>query len=190
MTNADDKQVIASLWEHNYLNVRRATAIAKESGKKIVVGVELYDVSIDRQNKLFPWAAEALSAISPNSRYSLNIWSIYNDSTMRWFRDNVFTLHKIKIDGMNDGIFVFEKDFSPVKPIIDICIDTSSGFETRNWYWLYHLFRLSDAMLSDRDNSVIRNVVTGNEKYSVRPTTVKIPNDGIPVAKPFTPNPK
>lgn len=190
MTNADDKQSILALWQSNYLNIRRASLGAKESNKKVIVGVELYDVSVDRQNKLYPWAKEALSVISGCDKYSLHIWSLYNQDTMMWVKNNLFAQNGIFVNGMNEGMFIFSKDYSPIKPAIDVNIDISSGFECNHWYWVYQLFRVSEAMLCDKDNSVIRSVVTGPEKYKIQPTTVRVANSSIPVAKPLTPRPK
>lgn len=189
MTNATDKQAVLTLWQSNYLNIRRATTGAKESNRKVIVGVELYDVSIDRQNKLYPWAKEALNVLSSCNRYSVNIWSIYNEDVMTWAKNNVFVPNGVQIDGMNSGFFIYAKEYSSAKPVIDVNIDLSSGFESINWYWVYQLFRVSEAMLCEKDNSVIRSVVTGNEKFAIRPTTVRVPNSSIPVAKPVTPKP-
>ncbi len=189
MNNANERQTVQTLWESNYLNIRRATQTCKATPyKKLVVATELYNVCVDTNNNFYPWAKEALQFIASKPCFSFYIWTIYGEKYSSWIYNNLFAPNKINAKGINEGFYLFGGDYSTIKPVIDVSIDISSGFDNQHWYWIYQLFRVSDGMLNENDNSAIR-VIRDKEQFSIRPTTVRIKND-IPVAKPVTPRPK
>jgi hypothetical protein len=175
VTTAEDKKTIEEMWRANFLNIRRATMTNVDNKtQRIVVGLELYDVCIDYQNNLYPWAREALQYISDCNCFRLYVWTNQADKISSAVVDNIFVPNGIKVKGVNSGFFVTNPDYSKTKPWIDVLIDKSSGFDTNHWYWVYNMFRLSDMLMCHKDDSVTRKIVHGNEKFAVRPTTVKM----------------
>ncbi len=184
MATADDRETVKSLWEWNFLNIRKSTTDSLVSGNPVSVAFELYDVSLDRQGNLYPWVKETFQLLSSCPKYSLFIWTVYNEQTARKVYDTVFYPNNIRVLGINEGLFIYDKNYSSVKPLININLDLSSGFSPEQWYVVHNLFKVSESILCKKDNSAARSIIRGTGQYSVRPTTVKIPNNGIPVAKP------
>ena len=160
MKTPEEKHYIQNLWERNYLNIRKSTQLNSSTQvKSIVVGFELYEVSVDANNKMYPMVLDTLKLLSNCPAYNLYIWTNSPPATSRWFVDNVFIPNGIKIKGVNEGIFVKDPNYSPVKPWIDVLIDRSAGFDPTDWYWTYQVFRVSQAILYDKDDSVKVNII-------------------------------
>ena len=154
MSTPEEKQYIQNLWDRNYLNIRKSTQINSSTQfKRIVVAFELYDVSVDSNNKMYPMVEATLKFLSDCPAYSLYVWTNTPPETSKWFVDNVFTPHGIKIQGVNEGIFVEDPNYSKIKPWIDVLIDRSAGFDPGDWYWAYQVFRVSRAILYNKDDS-------------------------------------
>ena len=175
MTNAGDKKIIEDLWHSNFLNIRRATQTNIENKtQRIIVGLELYDVCIDYQNNLYPWAREALQHISSCECFRLYVWTNQRDEISSAVVENIFKPNNINVRGINSGFFVMNPEYSRAKPWIDVLIDRCSGFSSSDWYWIHNLFKVSDTLLCQKDDSFAHKIVRGNEKFAVRPTTVKV----------------
>ena len=175
MATADDKKTIEDMWKMNFLNIRRSTMTNVDNNtQRIVVGLELYDVCIDHQNNLYPWAREALQFITDCECFRLYVWTNQPDVVSKSVVDNIFEPNGIKVRGINSGFFVTHPEYSRAKPWIDVLIDKNAGFDTNHWYWVYNLFRVSDTLMCHKDDSFAHKIVQGNAKFSVRPTTVRV----------------
>lgn len=176
MATAEDRETVRTLWEWNFLNIRKSTTDSLVSERSISVAFELYDVSLDRHGNLYPWVLETLRLLCSCPKYSLFIWTVYNEQIAKNIYDTIFYPNGIQVLGINEGLFIYDKNYSSAKPHINVNLDFSSGFSPEQWYVVHNLFKVSESILCKKDNSTARSIIRGNGQYSVRPTNVNVSN--------------
>jgi hypothetical protein len=129
------------LWRNNWLNVRKATELAKtRTPRKMYVAFELANTVIDSTGKLYPFALETLSYIRTGSHYH-TLASTYLPNE---YVTNLIRTYNMKVDWVNTNPH-FQ---TTTKPYYDVYIDVAAGFDPGEWKYVLFMFQKSEQILS------------------------------------------
>jgi hypothetical protein len=138
----DKNTLIEKLWRNNWLNIRKATDVAKSrTPHKMFIGIELANTVVDCKNgSIYPHVNEAWNYIKTSNYYNIIVSTYFTDD----YVTNFLRLVNLKCDWVNTN-----PCFHTSKPYVDCYIDAASGFHADEWLYVLEMFKISERILSE-----------------------------------------
>ena len=129
------------LWRNNWLNVRKATDIAKaRNPRKMYVGLELANTVLNNlDGQIYPFAAETWNYIKTGNHYHIIVSTYFDDAYVTQFLRG----SNLKCDWVN-----VNPHFKTIRPFYDCYIDSAAGFQPDEWMYVLEMFKMSEKILN------------------------------------------
>ncbi len=135
------------LWKHNWLNIRKATDVAKTRNNKMYVAFELANTVINNDNgNVYPFVFDTWDFIKKHSQYHLIISTYFDEQYVSQFLRN----YNLKCDWVN-----MNPHFKTSRPFYDCCIDSAAGFHAGEWMYVLEMFKMSEKLLKDTPSKTV-----------------------------------
>jgi hypothetical protein len=138
----DKDTLVEKLWRNNWLNIRKATDVAKtRSPHKIYVGIELANTVVDNEKgSVYPYAKETWNYIKTGNHYHIIVCTYLNND----YVTNFLRSTNLKCDWVNAN-----PCFQSAKPYVDCYIDAVAGFHAGEWLYVLEMFKISEKILNE-----------------------------------------
>ena len=169
MNNADTRTMVTQLWTANFLNIRRATEVARTQARtRLDIGFELLDITFTMAGEFHPYAVDCLSHLSRSSFFAIHVWTLALPEPMATMIGQL-NASQVFVRGQNENSARKNVAWNTRTPWFDVLIDTTTGFDAASghWYWALLLFQIAEDSLSSTRSGA--TIIRTTERYGTAP---------------------